>query len=596
MIVALDLPAGAHRQGTDYQSKGRWRDVHLVRWQQGAMKPVKGWGTGFSTGFDGLVTTASTQIRTVGAMAWTDNSGAYRCIWGTNLYAGVVASDGTTTELTPAGLTTGSTSWHWGAFGEIPVGCGDRDGRLWEWDLDTGNNLTQITNSPTGCTGLLVTDERFIFALGDGGDPRSIRWCDREDRTTWTPAQTNQAGGYDLDTNGEIRFGLQMRGQVLIVTSTDAWIGRYIGYPEVYEFHRIGSGGAVGNNAGVSIGDRAFWLGDNGFWQCAGGYLSPLPCDVLDYFRSDIDTTHNPSARAEITTWHNSEHHEVWWLYRSTSALQGANNTDSYIAYNYLEDTWHYGRQPCACIVDKVPFEFPLGFRSRSLIVINEPFTSDTGVWAMGGTNWQISGGTLNMSTPATGHSASRQSVSVTQAQEYVVRFTIAGRTAGGVIAFFGENLGTFDTNATHTALAATEFASQPFLFTSSGLFDGTIDDLLVRQPVIVNFGSGWVYDGTAPYAETGPLELGVGERRAHVMRVYPDEQDAGELLLTFKHREYPTGTETSEAAVTAANPTDVRFSGREFRLRVEPVVTNGVAADWRSGIHRLEVKAGGRR
>ena len=45
---------------------------------------------------------------------------------------------------------------------------------------------TQIPNSPTGCQGLVVSNERHLIALGSSGDPRRIAWSDREDNTTWT--------------------------------------------------------------------------------------------------------------------------------------------------------------------------------------------------------------------------------------------------------------------------------------------------------------------------------------------------------------------------------------------------------------------------
>lgn len=551
------------------------------------MMPVKGWGTAYTGDF---TYPAGNQIRTRAAMAWADNSGNDRVIWSTNTLIGVMASDGTVTDLTPAGFTTGSNSWQWGAFGQVPVGCGDEDGRIWEWDLNTANNLTAVTNAPTSCNGVLVTAERFIFALGDGGDPRSIRWCDRDDRTVWTPATTNQAGGFDLKTNGEIRFGLQMRGEALIVTSTDAWRARYVGYPDVYAFERIGSGGAVGGMAGVAIGDRAFWWGDNSFFQYSGGYVSALPCEVLDYVTADISADATPDSRLLITTWHNAEQHEVWWLYRSTASPDAH---DSYVAFNYLDGHWHYGRQPCSVVVGKVPFATPIGFRDVSAIELSHDYASDPG-YTHGG-NWQISGGTLNLSAPGAATTTSPASSPV-QAAEYMVRFTVAGRTAGSVTPVYGENLGAVSTNATHTFLATTDSVTQAVAFTSDATFDGTIDSLIVRQPVILKFESGFVYDGTAPYAETGPLEIGDGERRVHVTRVIPDEQDQGELRYTFQHREYPTSSEVTETTVSAANPTDVRFSGRQFTMKVEPVVTDGVAADWRHGVTRLEVLPGGKR
>ena len=48
---------------------------------------------------------------------------------------------------------------------------------------------------------MMVTEERFVFAFGAGGDPRKIAWSDREDNDTWTPAATNEAGDIQIQTN-----------------------------------------------------------------------------------------------------------------------------------------------------------------------------------------------------------------------------------------------------------------------------------------------------------------------------------------------------------------------------------------------------------
>jgi len=42
-LVPLDIPAGVYRNGTEYESKGRWFDTNLVRWREGRLEPVGGW-------------------------------------------------------------------------------------------------------------------------------------------------------------------------------------------------------------------------------------------------------------------------------------------------------------------------------------------------------------------------------------------------------------------------------------------------------------------------------------------------------------------------------------------------------------------------
>ena len=102
--------------------------------------------------------------------------------------------------------------------------------------------------------------------LGAGGDPRKVQWCDKEANTTWTPAATNEAGDFTLQTSGQIMQGLKTRGQTTIITDTDAHSAKYIGLPYVYSFSRVGTScGAVSRMSAVDTDMGAFWMGQKGF-------------------------------------------------------------------------------------------------------------------------------------------------------------------------------------------------------------------------------------------------------------------------------------------------------------------------------------------
>lgn len=609
MIVPLQLPPGAFRNGTELQSQDRWRDVNLVRWREGAMMPAGGWDAFvFADGVAHDITgVGSLEGAPRAAVAWKDNSGNARVAWMSGENAWVMDSAGAVTDITPAGFSawnqTVRFSCSMSTFGEILVACSSYDGRLWEWDLNTANNLTAITNAPTGCTSLVVTDERFIMALGDGSDPRSIRWCDRDARTTWTPATTNQAGGWDLKTVGEIRFGIQMRGETLIVTSKDAWVARYVGYPDVYAFSRIGECSAVGGMCGVRVDDRAYWMGDRCFYVYSGGQVTTLPCEVSDFLDADIndDGVLTAPFKGKVNAWHHSEFQEVWWHYQSVAQTSGSSPTnyqdcDKYVAFNYAEGFWHYGAAPFSCVVDKGPFDRPLGFNPRMEYAlgfhVRHDFVSAPSYTL--GTNWRIAGGVLDQSAPAASSATHTVATALVAGLKYEIIVRIANRTTGTLTITLGGDSVTSAGNGTFHYIV-TAASGSDLVFTGDGTWDGDVQDVIVTRPVVMELETGYVHEsGTtpAPYAETGPLDIGDGERRVHVMQIIPDQQDSGELAFTFKTKEYPNGSETTHAVVTAANPTDVRFSGRQFKMKVAPVSN----ADWRCGVQRLDVMMGGKR
>jgi hypothetical protein len=344
--------------GTEYEAKGRWWVTNLVRWLQGSLRPIGGWSQWGSATFTGTAR---------GAYAWTDNSGNRWFAFGTSakLYVAdhaaaihdITPSSGFTAGIASAAPATGygkstygsssygtsrpdtgavtmASTWALDGWGQYLVGCMDGDGDIWEWQLNTSNDAAQVSNAPTSCIGLVVTQERFLMALGAGGDPRKVQWCDQGANTVWTPSAANQAGSFVLETDGRIRCGIKLPNETLILTSTDLWAARYIGYPLVYQFRRVDTGcGAPGNRTAIRIGNRAVWLGTGGFYLYDGS-VRKLDCEVWDLYRDRVSRLQVSKAFG----WHNAEYQEAGWLIPSDTS----NECDFYIVWNYGENWWSF--------------------------------------------------------------------------------------------------------------------------------------------------------------------------------------------------------------------------------------------------------------
>jgi hypothetical protein len=349
------------------------------------------------------------------------------------------------------------------------VGCSDYDGKIYEWQLGftTPTLAATITNAPTGNKAILVTAERILFALGAGGNPRKVQWCDQENNTLWTPATDNLAGDYDLTTGGSLMAGKRVKGINLLFTDVDVHTAQYIGAPFVYSFDKAGSGcGLISTQSVAAIDTAAIWMSKSGFF-IYDGYVKPLQCDVSDYVFSNI----NLDQRSKVTAVHNSKFGEIWWFYPSNAGIEN----DSYVIYNYRENHWNIG-------------------------TLSRLAGTDAGVFTL------------------------------------------------------------------------------PLMVDSSGQ--------------VYEHEVGFAYDGATLFAESGPLEIGNGDNVMSVRQVIPDEQTLGEAKVSFKTRLFPTGTESTYGPYTAANPTSVRFSGRQVNM----VVTGDVLADWRIGVMRLDIVAMGKR
>lgn len=494
-FIPLDIPAGFYRNGTDYEQSNRWREGSLVRWRDNSLRPIGGWQerkASFSTN----------PVR--GMHTWVTNADNAWLAGGSHSELKVMTGGGTITDITPSDLATGredaaanagfgggtygsgyfgnprqinqnsvldpATTWSLDNWGEYLLAVHSDDGRLLEWQLNTAANAAVVSNAPTGNLSALVTEERFVFCLGAGGNGRKVQWCDREDNTTWTPAATNEAGDIELQTSGQIMQGIRTRGQTLILTDVDAHRARYLGPPYVYGFERVGTScGAISAKAAADIDMGVFWMGQKGFFRFDGNGVSEVPCDVHDYVFDDF----NVAQQSKVWALANAQYGEIWWFYCSSNSLE----IDRYVAFDYMENHWLIGELSRTSGVQRGVFRYPF----------------------------------------------------------------MAGHDA--------------DTD----------------------IYDHEV---------------GYNFDSLVSFAETGPISIGVGENLAKVTKVIPDEKTQGDVNVTFKTRLYPNATETTHGPFTPANPTSVRFTGRQLRMRVE----GRQPTKWNVGTMRIDAIAGGRR
>jgi hypothetical protein len=377
MYIPLQIPPGVYKNGTEYQSKGRWNDANLVRWYENTIRPVNGWRLRQSTQLSGAPR---------GLITWRDNSADRWIAIGTHTKLYAINEAGTTKEITPTGFTAGiadavvkigygyggygtaaygiarpdlgsvtpATTWALDTWGEYLVACSNSDGKLYEWELDfsTPTVAAAILNAPVNNQSLLVTDERFLFALGSGGNPRKVQWCDQEDNTDWTPSTLNQAGDFELATVGTLQCGKRFRGSALLFTDVDVHVATYIGPPYVYSFERAGTGCGVISKQSVGVNDNAaIWMSRSGFWYY-DGFVKPLTCDVSDYVYKNL----NNNQASKIYCVHNSRFGEMWWFYPSATS----NEVDSYVSFNYRESHWAIGTLSRSAGTDAGVFANPI--------------------------------------------------------------------------------------------------------------------------------------------------------------------------------------------------------------------------------------------
>ena len=494
-LIKLNIPPGVYRNATAYQASGRWYDTNLVRWIDGEMAPIGGWQK-FS------LTPVTGTCR--GLFAWRDNASFRWLAAGTSekLY---VHDEGSLYDITPVGFSPGSGSslpglgygaldygeedygdvrsgtasliidaatWSFDSWGEHLVGCCTADGKIYEWSLNTATPAAVVANAPTVCKFTFVSEQRHLVALGANGDPRLIMWSDAENNTQWSSASTNQAGSWNLNTPGHLRCGVKARGETLLLTTADAHVMRFIGYPLIFSFERVGQQcGISSTNAAVTIDGGIAWFGNDARIYLYNGVVNQVPCDVQDWLESNFAK----DRQSEVYGGTLSEQGEAWWFFPA------ADGAIKYVIWNYRTNLWSIGS-------------------------LDRHAWLDRGVW----------------------------------------RYPIAVSSDGYL--YQQEN---GDTNSNVTRV-------------------GTM------------------------FAETGAMEIDPGERIVDILQILPDEKTNGDVKVTLKCRYTPNGTETTYGpyVVRSDGYTDVRASGRQAKIRVEPTRDE----DWRVGSFRVDVKLAGKR
>lgn len=400
--------------------------------------------------------------------------------------------DGTLTEITPSGFSTGGSdysvannwtdTWGAGLFGEDVVLAPTVEGDLFYYDSSAGtlSNLTTGSGAPSAVVSTFVTPERFIVTLGNYNDPRKVTWADQESTSVWAAASTNQAGDKILDGRGNLLRGVPLEEESLIFGETDLHVMRYVGGTFVYGFRQVGSDcGIVGPNAVATVQDQAvFWMGRDSFYTYRGA-VQEIECPVRSYVFDDI----NLDNRRKVYAQHFPQTDEIFWFFCS----EGSPIVDKYVKFNYSLQVWDVGTLPRTAGIS-----LELGFRQSLKPHMSDPFG--------------------NIYTHETGN---------------------------------------------------------------------------VRDD---ENGVSYI-----PFLESGPVELGEGDRLMSIQTFVPDSTAVGALSLTIYGRKYPRDTETTHGPYTpsvADVPVGVRATARQFRFRFDEVT----ATDWALGTYRLRVALRGRR
>jgi hypothetical protein len=339
------------------------------------------------------VPTAATSSGTTGAATFT-----YQITTGGDVYTvgtgwgaggwGVVGWG--LPSMSGVGVSQQLRLWSQANYGEYLM-LNPRGGALYMWVPNANPSVFDRAQrlSPTS-SGLYQTDadcptvanivdvsdtSRFVMAFGcnDLGsatqDPLLIRWSDQENYAVWTPAITNQAGGYRLSRGSQIVAEVQTRQEFLVWTDAALYSGQYLGPPYVWGFQLLADNVSIMSpRAAIQTAGNVFWMGVDKFYVYTGR-VETLPCSVWSYVFDDLDRDQAYQVHAGT----NEGFNEVWWYYCSS----GSTTVDKYVIFNYVENTWAYGSLARTAWLDSALRNTPVATGYNGQLINHEVGTDD---------------------------------------------------------------------------------------------------------------------------------------------------------------------------------------------------------------------------
>ena len=387
-LFPIQPKPGIKTNGTDYQNKGNWINSNLVRFENGFLTNVGGWRKIKSTALDGTpisgyayTTNASKQVLAIGTRrkiyvlfdnqwyeitpsGYVNDMGQSPLGFGAHIYDNETYGD----ARSQSGLAFDTKNISFDNFGELLIISSASDGKVYQWNPASPSAIaTQITNSPTGVNGIVVSNERHIFCFGNSSDKKQIRWSSRETTNVWTPQTTHTAGDLTIQTGGNIVGGIRYGSEILVFTDVGLEKVYYSGAPLLYGIQQAGKNCKTSSmRTVVSTGNFVAWLGDNSFY-IYDGQVRRIASDVHDYVFDNI----NYPYRATSCGGHNQLFNEIWWFFASGDSKV----PNKYVIWNYVDQTWAVGDMDRSMWLDQGVFDFPIACDSLGNVYEHETNT-----------------------------------------------------------------------------------------------------------------------------------------------------------------------------------------------------------------------------
>ena len=299
---------------------------------------------------------------------------------------------GTARDISSDTVALEATQWSLQLWGEDLL-ASNRDGQIYYWDTSAGEtNRASLVSALGGSSDVPTKNRTIAISFPDrhlivGGtttigttnlDPMLVRFSDQEDFTNFTPSATNTSGDQRLEVGNKIVSIIPTKDETFINTDEACYGMNFVGPPFTFAFRLLAVNcGAVALHGSISVDGNVYWIGKSNFFVYNGS-VQELPCTVKYFVFDRIQERYLDKT----FVGQNKKFNEITWFYVSVDNTLGTVNPepDSYVTYNYLENTWVVGSLDRNVWLDAQGFKnTPFAFDSTAKLYNHETGNSDNG-------------------------------------------------------------------------------------------------------------------------------------------------------------------------------------------------------------------------
>lgn len=594
-LVPLTVPPGMFRDGTPYQAKGRWANGSLVRFYEGTKRPVGGWQRlvdGNNAALVALTGTARAML------AWRNVDGTSLLGVGTNskLY---VVSGGALFDVTPAGFTAGTAD----AAGSVPGNYGGGNygaglygsGATGATPLDPATWTLDIFGS--FLVGACTSDNKFYVWSGVPATPAI--------QPAWTPVFTGSlvtsgstaANSPTIALTATTLVGTIIAGQTFVISGVT-----YTAQANATAISNVLTVTVQPQPASIIAATTAVTGTQTQAPTCTAVVTTPERFAVaLGAFDSSIG-----ALNSKLVAWASQETTNVWGPLSINTAgnfpltttgrlMCGARAKAETLLFTDA-DVWRMVFTGATIAGVSLVYAFSQAGDQCGIIAPNAKAVVDSGVFWMGRKGFYYYDGFVHPLQSDVADFVFTNLNDLQRAKCWAMPMPQYNEVWWFYPSLAGTEIDSYviynyvEQHWTTGSMVRTAGAPQGPIQYPVMIGDSANGSLLWQHEV----GSGRLTGNNQaiPFLESGPIEIGAGDNVMKVLRVVPDENTLGDTTLQVAVSMFPTDAFTYGAALTVAQPTDVRLTGRLARLKF----TQHNAVDWRIGGVRLGVKLGGRR